>query len=55
MFKNFVTYDLAVSLYRQVQPLKGRAHLRDQLLRAAESIVLNLAEVAPGKPGRRKS
>jgi len=33
---------------------RGEAELRSQLKRAAMSIPLNIAEVAPGKPGRRK-
>ena len=55
MIRGFVSYDLAISLYQQCSQLKAQAYFRDQLLRASLSVALNLAEVAPGKPGRRKS
>ena len=42
--KNFKTYQLAVSFYRHTQALKTVGHLKEQLGRAASSIVLNLAE-----------
>jgi len=42
--KNFRTYQLAVSFYREVEKIKLPSHLRDQLLRASSSIALNLAE-----------
>lgn len=41
---NFRTYDLACEFYQKVEDLKMTGHLRDQLLRAASSIPLNLAE-----------
>ncbi len=44
MIKNFRTYDLAVAFYRHITSLEFPRHLRDQLLRAASSIALNLAE-----------
>ena len=44
MRKNFRTYDLAVIFYRLAARLKLPRHLRDQLARAASSVVLNLAE-----------
>ena len=44
MLKNFGTYQLAVTLYRQAAALKLPAHLRDQILRAAASTALNTAE-----------
>ncbi len=44
MIKNFRTYDLAVEFYRLASSLDFPRHLRDQLLRAASSIALNLAE-----------
>ena len=47
--QNFRTLDLAVAFYRQVVGLKLPHHLKDQLLRAASSVALNLAE------GRGKS
>ncbi len=49
--KNFRTYDLAVEFYRQAKTLVLPRHLRDQLLRAASSIALNLAE-GRAKPTR---
>ncbi len=42
--KPFRTLDLAVEFYRMVQELEMKGHLRDQLIRAASSISLNLAE-----------
>jgi four helix bundle protein len=42
--RNFRTYDLAVQFYRVVKSVELPGHLRSQLLRAASSIVLNLAE-----------
>ena len=47
--KNFRTFELAVEFYRQSCLLRLRGHLRDQLLRASQSIALNLAE-GRGKP-----
>jgi len=49
MFKGFQTYELAVQLYRRCEQIKAKAYLRDQLLRASLSIVLNVAE-GSGKP-----
>jgi len=42
--KNFKTLELATEFYDRVQKLKIEGHLRDQLLRAASSIALNLSE-----------
>ena len=41
---NFRTYHLAVEFYQHSRALPLRGTLRDQLQRAASSIVLNLAE-----------
>jgi four helix bundle protein len=41
---NFRAYQLSVRLYREVEQLSCAAHLRSQLLRAASSVSLNLAE-----------
>ena len=49
---NFRTFDLAVSFYKQAKGLRLPAHLTDQLLRAASSVALNLAE-GRGRPTRR--
>ena len=46
MLKNFRTYQLAVTLYRQTAELRLPAHLADQLRRAAASAALNTAEGA---------
>ena len=40
----FRTYQAAIRFYRECEGLKMPYRLRDQLLRAASSIVLNLAE-----------
>lgn len=53
MIKNFRTYDLAVRLYRQLPAIEAPAHLKDQLGRAASSIVLNLAE-GSAKPSKKE-
>jgi len=42
--KKFRTLDLAIEFHDQTMNLKTEGHLRDQLLRAAASIPLNLAE-----------
>ena len=44
--KNFRTYKIAVSFYKASRKAHLNAMLRDQLDRAASSIVLNLAEGA---------
>lgn len=42
--KKFRTYQLSIEHYHLCRKLRVPTHLRDQLLRAASSIVLNLAE-----------
>ena len=42
--KHFRTYSLAVEFYRQAVALRYPRYLKDQLARAASSVVLNLAE-----------
>lgn len=42
--KTFRTLDLAIEFYDKVEGLELKGHLRDQLVRAASSISLNLAE-----------
>ena len=42
--KNFRTYYLAVEFYKSIKTLHLPGHLRNQMDRAASSIVLNLAE-----------
>lgn len=42
--KTFRTLGLAIEFYDQVEHLKITGHLRDQLVRAAASVPLNLSE-----------
>ena len=42
--KNFRTLDLAIEFYDKIEGQKISGHLRDQILRAASSVSLNLAE-----------
>jgi four helix bundle protein len=44
MKQSFRTLDLAVAFYQQTEALKLTGNLKDQLLRAASSIALNLSE-----------
>ena len=44
MLHQFRSYQLAIAFYRLAQGQKAPRHLRDQLLRAASSIALNLGE-----------
>ena len=44
MNRNFRTYQLAVEFYKTTRSLSFPRHLKDQLSRAASSVVLNLAE-----------
>jgi four helix bundle protein len=56
MLKNFRSYQLAVSFYKECQKIKLPYYLRDQILRAASSVALNLAEgsAKPTKKDRMK-
>ena len=47
--KNFRTFEISAEFYHQACGLKMAEHLKNQLLRAASSISLNLAE-SRGKP-----
>ena len=44
VLQNFRSYQLALQLYRECRGLRVPAHLKDQLMRAASSVSLNLAE-----------
>ncbi len=44
MLKNFKTHDLSVKLYQGCTKVKAPHYLKDQLLRASLSVVLNVAE-----------
>jgi four helix bundle protein len=48
-FHGLRTYDLALELYGKCEQIKARHHIKDQLLRARLSIVLNISE-GTGKP-----
>ena len=50
--RNFRTFDSAVEFYRLARTLVMPRHLKEQLVRAASSIALNLAE-GRGKPTLR--
>ena len=56
MRKNFRTYHLAVKFYHLAEALTLPRHLKDQLQRAASSVVPNLAEGAgrSTKPDQRR-
>lgn len=51
--KNFRTYELAKEFYRSIEQIDWPSHLRDQALRAASSVVLNVAEGA-GLPSKKQ-
>ncbi len=44
MLKNFRTFHLSVAFYRLAATIRLPSHLKDQLLRAASSVTLNLSE-----------
>ncbi len=52
MIRNFLAYELAIELNRKVKPMALKHNLKDQLERAAQSVVLNLAE-GSAKPTRK--
>ena len=44
MLEGFKTYELAVKLYKRCEALNLKYYLKDQLLRASLSVILNTAE-----------
>ena len=52
MLKNFRTFQLALSFYRETKKLSLRGEIKDQLERASLSILLNLAE-GSGKESKK--
>lgn len=50
--KNFRTYQLSIQFYQACTKVRLPKHLKDQLVRAASSITLNLAE-GSAKPTKR--
>ena len=44
MLNNFRTYQLAIEFYRRSQEVRAPGFLKNQLLRAAGSVALNLSE-----------
>jgi four helix bundle protein len=50
--QGFRTYDLALALHAACKKVQVPSYLRDQLLRASSSVVLNLAE-GSGKQSKR--
>ena len=51
--KKFRTYEISKEFYHMVEGVEWPPHLRDQALRAASSIVLNVAEGA-GLPSKKQ-
>lgn len=51
--KNFRTYEISKEFYHMIEAIEWPSHLRDQALRAASSIVLNVAEGA-GLPSKKQ-
>ena len=52
MLQTFRTYQLSVQFYRRCKALQLSGYVRDQLLRAASSVTLNLAE-GSARPTRK--
>jgi hypothetical protein len=57
MLAKFKTYQLALEFHRLISDVNAPTHLRDQVLRASSSVVLNIAEGSAKLtlPDRRRS
>jgi four helix bundle protein len=51
--QNFRTYELSIEFYRDCKTIKLPYAMKDQLMRAASSITLNLSE-GSAKPSRKE-
>ena len=54
MLKDFRAFELSTRFYRGCKPLKMPLFLKDQLMRAASSISLNLAESAGNRSDKER-
>ncbi|MEW6055702.1 MAG: four helix bundle protein [Bdellovibrionota bacterium] len=52
MIKGFLAYELAIQLNRKIVQIELKGSMRDQIERASQSVVLNLAE-GSAKPTKR--
>ena len=52
--KNFRTYELSIQFYKDCKQIKLSHALKDQLMRAASSITLNLSEGAAKPTGKER-
>ena len=55
MLASFRSYQLALRFYREVSTLRLPSHLKSQLLRAASSVALCLADCGAGSTQNRQT